>query len=209
MSPNRGGRAASSRSRSPRKKPHLRNMLLTFLGATVLILGMLSYAFGYYALSSYVGEWTQIRPLKITLAAPKFLVINENQEFHVAAENNRGTPTETRLRLNGGGFIGDETNSIFNGIIQSKEQIQITVPVYFPYESVLIVPGGFNGRLAGLVLWASVDNKEYIKVADLPIRISPIAYTMTLFNGTISLLTISVGFATKELWDLHKQFQQQ
>ena len=201
-------RSARRKEPMPRTAPSSPQRLLLWhlLAGLVVMLSLWAFV-TWHTIQRYYDQW-EISSVSFLVSSPKYISANEEEEMRIGVGNSRSNDVEVVFRLvNNGpliGFLGVEKgNSIYSGSLQSQEQVNRQLKIFFPWD--VNQANDVLGKIARLSLWGSVDNTPLQKVADLEIMIAPVPWAKSISNYLGTALGGLVLWLSKELWDQAKE----
>lgn len=165
----------------------------------VLASAIVIFSLWAYTLSITIQKFSETRdfpPLSVLVNSPKYISPNENESIVFGVQNVQNSGVSAKLRLVGNKsqpcFIkGERTNTILEGLIQSRGQINQNLTVLFPWD---VSQTGKLGRMAGLSLWGEIGSGSATE-QELPIRIAPLPWIRTLkFYSGLSMFPFVAFF---------------
>jgi hypothetical protein len=182
-----------------------REMLWWELAALFIILLTVWCVTCYFAFKKYIDQY-RISPVVISLVSSAYLSPNEDEEIRFALDNIDDKKSDVTLSMICDRstllFMGlSANNDIYKGTIQSREQVNRQMKIYFPFDITQgRTPLGKNARLSIL---GGLGNATSNVIAELPISISPIPKNKYLASYLFAFLTGLTLWMAKEYW--HKK----
>jgi hypothetical protein len=176
--------------------------LLAIITVTVSIWAFLfSYTIQKYSVLFSFGS------IRVLVFSPKYLSPNEDEEIRFAFENPSANVVTVTFQLENAsvlpGFLGlQESNTIYSGAIQSQQQINRDIKVFFGVN----IPrwGELPTRISILSLLGSVENLP-VEKKDLEIYLVPIPRARSISKYLSAILTGLGGLLFRETWEQAKK----
>lgn len=135
--------------------------------------------------------------------SPKYLSLNEDEEFRFAFENPSPNPVDVTFGLENNsarlGFLGlQESNIVYSGTLQSRQQINRQAKVFFPFDLAQF------DQSPKLSLWASIANAA-VEKKDLDVYLAPFPLARSISNYFGTVLLGLVGLLLRDLWEQVKK----
>lgn len=156
----------------------------------------------FYAIQKYSAVLS-FSPIRALVFSPKYLSPNEDEEFRFAFENPSADSVNVSFGLenNGAlsGFLGlQESNIVYSGTLQSRQQVNRQSKVFFPMDLVRF------DQAPKLSLWASIPNAA-VEKRDLEIYLAPIPLARSVSNYFGTVLLGLAGLLFRDLWEQVKK----
>jgi len=168
-----------------------------------VVIGFFTSPLQRYAESLLFGS------IRALVFSPKYISLNEDEELRFAFEN----PTTNAVTVTFGlennsalpGFLGlQESNIIYSGTLQSRQQINRQTRVFFHTD--LFRLGELSARVPRLGLWGSIDGLP-IEKKDLEIYFAPLPFARALWNALVTVFAGLTGLLAREVWDQLKKIE--